>query len=52
MQLRRFNLNWSQGGYEDQPYLLYQELNKVCEAEEEHRNLKLINLRNNQNATK
>lgn len=50
MQLRRFNLSWSAGGYEDQPCLLYMELNSVCAAEEEHTNLKLINLRNKENA--
>jgi hypothetical protein len=50
MQLRRFNLPWSQGGYEDQPCILYLELNAVCSAEEEHAILKQINQRNRERA--
>lgn len=46
MQLRRFNLSYTFGGYEDQPWLLMQELNAVCDAEEEHRTIKLINAEN------
>lgn len=48
LQLRRFNLNWNEGGYDNQPWLLYQELNAVHEAEEEHSSIKMMNLRRRQ----
>jgi hypothetical protein len=46
LQLRRFNMKWVDGGYEDQPCILIEELNQVYRAEEEHSIRKLINQRN------
>lgn len=46
MQLRRFHINWVDGGYEDQPCILMDEINTVCQAEEEHTSQRMINQRN------
>lgn len=35
LQLRRFSMSWSQGGYEDQPHILLEELNAAAAAENE-----------------
>jgi len=43
LQLRRFHLTWAQGGYEDQPWLLTEELNAASDAETRHKNLILLN---------
>lgn len=45
LQLRRFSLSWSDGGYEDQPWLLTEELNAAASAEEDHKNLIIMNQR-------
>jgi hypothetical protein len=42
-QLRRFNITWVKGGYEDQPYILMRELNEVVETELEHERIEMLN---------
>lgn len=36
LQLRRFNLPWTAGGYEDQPHIRLQEMNAASVAESKY----------------
>lgn len=45
-RLRSFNTMYWEGGYANQPYILQLELNATIDAEIEHKNYKLVNLKN------